>query len=350
MRGCLLLLAALAPATATAQEVADRSPNLNGTWRTRPGVVQFNFVHRFEMSDAPLRKITNTPTFQTTLGVIGSIGLGFTYGSNSDLVRAFPNEWEWFARVTPLVQRAGAPFDAALHAGWNAAAESFDAELSAGRRFGPLRVLGAARAFSHAFYRDSARYSLAGGAALRLMPWLSVAADYASLLEPAADEDPAWGVGLQLTIPHTPHSLSIHATSVGTNTLEGASRGGPTRWGFEYTVPITIARYRRNVARVTAQAAAPAEPAGTDTLEVVIEQLKFQHERIVIRPGTVVIWRNHDPVAHTVTADAGTFDSSTIPPGGSWAHVFSEPGNHPYHCAPHPFMKAIVEVRTEETL
>ena len=95
--------------------------------------------------------------------------------------------------------------------------------------------------------------------------------------------------------------------------------------------------------------ASPVPLAGTDTVEVVIEALKFQHERVVIRPGTVIIWRNHDPVAHTVTADAGTFDSTIIPPGGSWAHVLSESGDHPYHCAPHPFMKAVVEVRTEET-
>lgn len=338
--------ALLLPGTAVAQEVADRTPNLNGTWSARPGVVQFNFIHRFDMSDAPLRKITNTPTFQAALGVGASVGVGFAYGSNSDLVRAFPNEWEWFARWSPLSQRSGAPLDAVLHAGWNVAAESVDAELGLARQLGPLRLLGAARAFSHAFYRDSARFALAGGAALRLTPWLSLAADYASLLDRAPGEDAAWGAGAQLSIPHTPHSLSIHASSVGTNTLEGASRGSVTRWGFEYTVPITFARYARRTAR--APAASMPVTAGADTVEITIEQLTFGHARIVVRPGTVVVWRNRDPVVHTVTADAGTFESGSIARDDAWSHVFERPGEYAYHCAPHPFMRAVVEVQVQE--
>ena len=62
----------------------------------------------------------------------------------------------------------------------------------------------AGRAFHHAFYQDSARYAVAGGAALRVLPWLSVAGDYATLIDRAEAERPAWGAGLQLTIPYTP--------------------------------------------------------------------------------------------------------------------------------------------------
>src|SRR5687767_15619681 len=144
---CLMAPIALRPHPASAQGVAERAPNLTNTWSPTRGVVQFNFTHRFDMSAAPLRKITNTPSFQAATGVVGSLGVGFTYGSNSDLVPAYPNEWEWFARWSPVSQDDGAPLDASFQAGWNVAAESFDVELSTARHFGPLRVLLAGRAF-----------------------------------------------------------------------------------------------------------------------------------------------------------------------------------------------------------
>jgi plastocyanin len=49
-----------------------RTPNLAGG-RTAPrGVLQFNLVHRFTLSEAPLRKVTNTPTFEVTFDDAGS--------------------------------------------------------------------------------------------------------------------------------------------------------------------------------------------------------------------------------------------------------------------------------------
>ena len=349
-----LVVAVLAPHASAAQSVAERPPNLSNTWSATRGVVQFNFTHRFEMSDAPLRKITNTPTFQAATAIVGSLGVGFTYGSNSDLVRAYPNEWEWFARWLPLSQAAGAPLDAAIHAGWNIASESFDAELSVARRFGPLRLLAVGRAFHHAFYRDSARYAVGGGVVLRLTPWLSIAGDYASLIDRLDAERPVWGGGLQLSVPYTPHSMSIHAGNVGTGTLEGASRGTHTRWGFEYTVPITLRRYapRRSrggeeAAHESRRAAAPATArAGEapDTVVVVIREFRYQRDKITIKAGDVVIWRNEDAVEHTVTSDAGEFESSLLKPDERWAHQFTTPGRYAYHCKPHPFMKAEIQV------
>jgi plastocyanin len=322
--------------------------------------VQFNFTHRFDMSAAPLRKITNTPSFQAATGVVGSLGVGFTYGSNSDLVPAYPNEWEWFARWTPLSQAGGASVDASLQAGWNVAAESFDAELSAARRIGPLRVLVAGRAFHHAFYRDSARYAVAGGAVLRLSPWLSVAGDYATLIDRVDAERPVWGAGLQLSVPYTPHSMSLHASNVGTGSLEGTSRGSHTRWGFEYTVPITLRRYapRRSPRGVVADAdsrhtgapgATPvvqqAETHRPDTVIVTIRQFKYERDTIEVKVGDVVVWRNADQLEHTVTADSSAFESPLIKPGKEWSYRFTAPGRFAYHCMPHPFMKALVHVQ-----
>ena len=353
---CLMAPTAFLPRVAFAQGVAERPPNLLNTWSPSRGVVQFNFTHRFDMSDAPLRKITNTPSFQVTTGVVGSLGVGFTYGSNSDLVAAYPNEWEWFARWSPLSQGGGAPLDASLQGGWNVAAESFDAELSAARSMGRLRLVVAGRAFHHAFYRDTTRYAVAGGAVVRLSPWLSVAGDYATLIDRGDGERPVWGAGLQLTVPYTPHSMSIHASNVGTGSLEGISRGSHTRWGFEYTVPITLRRYapRRapqgGVVADARQAGAPAGMAQTDgpdpdTVVVAIRQFRYERDTIRVKVGDVVLWRNGDPIEHTVTADSGEFESPLIKTGQTWSHRFTVAGRFAYHCMPHPFMKAVVLVQ-----
>jgi hypothetical protein len=191
-----IALLTLSPLAAIAQSVAQRTPNLSNGWMPARGVVQFNFTHRFDISDAPLRKVTNTPSFQVATGIAGPFSVGFIYGSNSDLVPAYPNEWEWFTRWSPLSQDGGAPLDASVQAGWNVAAESFDTELSAARNFGPLRLLVAGRTFHHAFYQDNNRYALAGGAAFRLLPWLTVAGDYATLIDRADTERAVWGAGL----------------------------------------------------------------------------------------------------------------------------------------------------------
>src|SRR5687768_2265303 len=353
---CLTALVFL-PHRGFAQGVADRSPNLSNTWSPSRGVVQFNFTHRFDMSAAPLRKITNTPSFQGATGIGGSLGVGFNYGSNSDLVSAYPNEWEWFARWSPFSEGDGAPLDASLQAGWNVAAESFDAELSAARRIGRLRVLVAGRAFHHAFYQDSDRYAVAGGAALRLSPWLSIAGDYATLIDRVDAERPVWGAGVQLSIPYTPHSMSIHASNVGTGSLEGASRGSHTRWGFEYTVPITLRRYapRRSPPAAAVAGASPRSDGATttpvvqqaatrrpDTVVVTIRQLRYERDTIRVKTGDVVVWRNADPLEHTVTADSGAFESPLIKPGREWSNRFTVPGTFAYHCVPHPYMKAVV--------
>ena len=345
-------LLALAPFAIAPQSVVQRTPNLSNGWAAIPGVVQFNLTHRFDVSEAPLRKLTNTPTFQVATAIAGPLGVGFTYGSNSDLVPAYPNEWEWFARLSPLSQDAGAPLDASLQAAWNVASESFDTELSVARQLGPVRVIAAGRAFHHAFYQAGDRYALATGATLRLTPVLTVAGDYATLLERSDQERAVWGAGVQLTIPSTPHSLSIHATNVGTGTLEGASRGSRTRWGFEYTVPITLRRYapgsagRHSAIEASPPAAlaAAAERRG-DTVVVTIRNFRFAREKVTIDAGDVIVWRNADPVEHVIRDDHMTFESPVITSAREWAHEFTTPGTYTYHCKPHPFMKAEIHVR-----
>src|SRR6058998_2507373 len=171
------------------QSVLDRPPNLSGGWLGARGTLQFNFVHRFGVGDAPLRKVTNSPTFLLSYQLPGPLLIGFNYATSSDIAAAFPNEWEAFARYG---QRG-----LVLQAGYNQAAESFDAELTAARTVGRLRLIAAGRLLSNGYHRDTTRYAIGGGATLRLNRWFALAGDVTTLFDRRTGEDPAWGAGLQ---------------------------------------------------------------------------------------------------------------------------------------------------------
>lgn len=353
--GIGLLLAASAP-DAGAQEVGGRTPNLTTGWTAPPGVVQFNFIHRFAVSGPPLRKVTNSPTFMVGTGVVEGVMAGFNYASNSALVPAYPNEWELFGRAIPISQSRGDLLDLSVQVGYNVASESVDGELMLSRSLGPLRLLGAGRYFSRAFATAEGRWAVAGGAVVQLTERISLAGDYAVLVDRAEDEADAWGAGVQIGVPYTPHSLSLQVSNVGMATLEGASRGDETRWGFEYTVPINLGRYLggSDAGRRTDRPQGPAEPVGgpdtapaaasADTVTVEIMNLRYGEEDVEIQAGTTVVWTNRDPLDHTVTSDDGLFDSGLVTPEGTWSMTFSTPGTYEYHCTPHPFMQARIRV------
>jgi plastocyanin len=81
-------------------------------------------------------------------------------------------------------------------------------------------------------------------------------------------------------------------------------------------------------------AKAPAAPMAQAT----IQNFAFNPNRLPVKAGTTVTWTNLDGVAHTVTADDGSFTSSPIAPSGTFSHTFAKPGSVTYHCAIHAFM------------
>ena len=340
----LLMLMPMA-APADAQTALDRPPNLGGTWVGGPGVVHFHFLHRFVAGDAPQRKVNNGPTFLLAAGLPYRTLVGARYSTNSSVVAGIPNEWEFFGRIAALQQSLGAPLDASVHAGYNHAAESFDGELTVARRLGRLRVLAIGRGFSDAFNTGESRWAVGGGATLRLTSYVALSGDVVTLLD-VDDADAAWGAGLQLQIPYTPHSLSLQVTNTNSATLQGASIGtGTTRYGFEFTVPVTLARYfGRPATGAAAPTPAPVVASG-DTVRVVMRNLAYATPALVVRPGTTVVWVNEDAVAHTATANDSGWDSGLIEPGASWSGTFGQPGTYAYHCTPHPFMTGTVTVR-----
>lgn len=324
----LALIFAFAP-LAYGQSVLERTPNMSTGWTGSANTVFFNFLHRFNHSPAPDNQVSNSPTFLLGYSPFAKALVGVNYATRSDIVAHYPNEWEFFGRYQVID-------GVALQAGYNNAAQSVDGELSLARDISRLRLSVAGRAFSNGYNADSARFAVAGGAVLHLTRFLALAGDIATLIDKSATEDVAWGGALQIAIPTTPHTLSLQVTNTTTGTLQGASRGGDrTRFGFEFTIPLHMSRFRTH-------AEAVAIPEGA--ARVSMKQIMFAPQTITIAPGTTVAWKNDDQLAHTVTAADKSWTSPLLQPGGVFVKTFDQPGRYEITCTPHPFMKMTVEV------
>ena len=78
--------------------------------------------------------------------------------------------------------------------------------------------------------------------------------------------------------------------------------------------------------------------------------------RATIGISNKVVWTNTDITGHTVTTDDGytdlingVFDSTQqlgaiLMPGETFEFTFTQVGEYPYHCEPHPHMQAVVEI------
>lgn len=345
--GAALLLAGLAPAAA-AQAVVERTPNLDDGWIVPPGVVQFNFLHRFEVSPPPARKVTSFPNFHLATGLPLGLDLQLDYATNSSVFSGIPNEYQLALRRPLLHQGRGAPLDLTLTGGYNFSPQSVDGELGLARRFGPVRLLGTVRGMSNAYDAQRSTWGLGSGAVLRVTDWLSLAGDVFGLVNAPGSAPVAWGGGVQLRIPYTPHSLSIQMTNTQSGSLEGASRGvrGAHMLGFEFTIPFTLSRYFGSRTKAPPPGPAAVVPADTSAAgaAVRIANLAFGPRAIRVRAGTRVRWTNGDQVQHSVSANDGSFDSGLIDPGRSFEHVFEHPGTYAYHCTPHPFMTGQIVV------
>ncbi len=88
----------------------------------------------------------------------------------------------------------------------------------------------------------------------------------------------------------------------------------------------------------------------TETLEaglphtIYIKDYAFGADELRVTKGTTITWVNNDQVKHTVSLDNGAVESNLLAPGESFQYTFNELGTYAYHCRPHPYMKAKIEV------
>jgi plastocyanin len=79
-----------------------------------------------------------------------------------------------------------------------------------------------------------------------------------------------------------------------------------------------------------------------------VSDFKFAPAEIVVGARDSIVWVNDDAFAHTSTSDNGTWASPEFTKGGRYALIAPAPGRYAYHCAAHPGMKGVLEVRLEE--
>jgi plastocyanin len=83
--------------------------------------------------------------------------------------------------------------------------------------------------------------------------------------------------------------------------------------------------------------------------EVWIQGMAFDPSTITITTGTTITWTNKDAIGHSVTSDAGVFDSGIINASGTFSYTFDTDGTFTYHCKVHPTMTASVIVKLPTT-
>ena len=133
--------------------------------------------------------------------------------------------------------------------------------------------------------------------------------------------------------------------------------------GIGISAALTSASPRVSSTSVAASSPAPmpmpmpataGAPQGAPKMElhrrvvhVTIQNFAFVPARVVVSPGTRVVWTNEDSDPHTVTSDApgGGLSSQALDTGTHFQALESRSGTVTYHCTIHPFMHGAVTVQ-----
>ena len=80
--------------------------------------------------------------------------------------------------------------------------------------------------------------------------------------------------------------------------------------------------------------------------EIYAGHMAFNPSTISVTTNTTLTWINIDVIDHTITSDAGLFDSGIIGSGATFNYTFTAAGTYTYHCKVHPDMigKVIVNI------
>lgn len=96
-------------------------------------------------------------------------------------------------------------------------------------------------------------------------------------------------------------------------------------------------------------ATAPVESVpGHLAASVGVIDFDYDPDPLVVQAGTTVTWEWIGLSPHTVTDEAGSFDSGILVKGDTWSRTFDEIGTIQYLCTLHPDMKGSIEVVATE--
>jgi plastocyanin len=109
------------------------------------------------------------------------------------------------------------------------------------------------------------------------------------------------------------------------------------RWLLTLVVAVSVT----GLAPALADTATSRKPTAH---QVLIEAVRFDPQHLTVRVGDTIVWINHDPFPHTVTAVGKLFDSHEIAAGGSWKYTARKAGVFAYACTLHPTMLGTLRV------
>jgi plastocyanin len=126
----------------------------------------------------------------------------------------------------------------------------------------------------------------------------------------------------------------------GSSNTTGDGYGAPAK-AAATTAPAAPAQ---TPAKTPAQTPAqtPAEKAGTATVEMT--NTTFSPQAVDVKVGDSVTFVNRDEIAHTATANDGSFDSKTLDNGGTFTFKATKAGKIDYVCIFHPGMTGTINV------
>jgi plastocyanin len=96
----------------------------------------------------------------------------------------------------------------------------------------------------------------------------------------------------------------------------------------------------------SSQHGAGPEAAAPTPVSIGFDSVAPQHLDVLV--GDTVRWTNDSVRVHTVTADDLSFDSGRLVPDATFSQAFTQPGDAPYHCIIHPFIRG--DVRASRVL
>ena len=94
----------------------------------------------------------------------------------------------------------------------------------------------------------------------------------------------------------------------------------------------------------TSAAASGGGSAAAAPGTVVAKSVAYHPDKITVKVGEKVTFKNEDSFAHTFTADKGEFDSSNVDGGGEFAFVPEQAGTIAFHCKIHSNMHGTITV------
>jgi len=101
------------------------------------------------------------------------------------------------------------------------------------------------------------------------------------------------------------------------------------------------------LAAALAAASLPGKSLHAEDARIGIDNFTFAPERLTVRAGTTVTWRNEDDTPHIVTSAARLFKSSALDTDDSYSFTFTEPGTYEFFCSIHPRMTGTIVVEPE---